>query len=126
MSVFECPNSEMHRNEFPNLHCMSNCMCIYKLCVCVCVLVVVMPVGLSTHVKCPPDSKEPISLLYQTQCMGSLKSLTLTSDSCVCLTVEARVQFQASSCGICGRPSVTGSGFWPSTSVVPWQYPASA
>jgi hypothetical protein len=37
------------------------------------------------------------------------------------LTADARVQSQASACGICGEQSGTGTGFSPST----WVYPVS-
>ena len=38
------------------------------------------------------------------------------------LAEEARIRFQASQCGICGEQIGTGTGFSPSTSVLPCQY----
>jgi hypothetical protein len=37
-------------------------------------------------------------------------------------TAEARVQFRVGPCGMCGGQSGTGTGFFPSTSVLPRQF----
>ena len=42
--------------------------------------------------------------------------------SCLSVTAEARVQSQASPCGICGGIGSTGMGFSPTTSALPPQY----
>jgi hypothetical protein len=57
-----------------------------------------------------------------TTCIGSIMAQTISRRL---LTAEAWVQFQVSSCGICGGQSGTGTDFYLSTSVLPCHYHSS-
>jgi hypothetical protein len=89
-----------------------NCMCVC-VCVCVCVSSGVLAHGpfYWSHVHLVLKSQFHSFIQLRVRALWKVHHWTLTWDSCMSVTVEARVRFQASSCGICGRQSATGQVF---------------